>query len=237
MWGRRPWLAERTLHGDPDVTLTLRRSRAARRFSLRVSQLDGRVTLTLPERASEAEAMAFAAGQGPWLRRAVARAWPADLVGMGTVLPFEGRMVTVAAGPVRAARIEGDLLLIPDDPGRAGMRTQAYLKLSARSRLQAASDRYAAALGRPYRNVTLRDTRSRWGSCTADGALMYSWRLIMAPPDVLDYVAAHEVAHLAEMNHSPDFWAVVARLMPDYSQQRRWIKTQGHLLHRYRFGD
>ena len=92
-----------------------------------------------------------------------------------------------------------------------------------------------SAHDRVYR--TLRDTRSRWGSCTAKGDLMFNWRLILAPPPVLDYVAAHEVAHLAQMNHSPAFWAEVARLFPAHLEARRWLKTQGSHLHRYRFGD
>ncbi|MEY3959547.1 MAG: hypothetical protein RIR14_200, partial [Pseudomonadota bacterium] len=81
----------------------------------------------------------------------------------------------------------------------------------------------------------LRDTRSRWGSCTAEGALMYSWRLIMAPPPVLRYVAAHEVAHLVEMNHSPQFWAVVDRLYPGWEAQRAWLRSHGSALHGLRF--
>ncbi|MFM2356655.1 MAG: hypothetical protein RLZZ528_2391, partial [Pseudomonadota bacterium] len=113
----------------------------------------------------------------------------------------------------------------------------AFLRVAARTRLNAACDRFAAALGRPYSRIALRDTRSRWGSCTQDGGLMFSWRLVMAPPEVLDYVAAHEVAHLAEMNHSDAFWSVVARLYPDHARQRRWLKAEGSLLHGYRFRD
>jgi hypothetical protein len=90
-------------------------------------------------------------------------------------------------------------------------------------------------LGRPYTRITLRDTRSRWGSCASSGALSYSWRLIMAPPEVLDYVAAHEVAHLAEMNHSAAYWAGVARLLPGYEAPRQWLRAHGAGLHRYRF--
>ncbi len=93
-----------------------------------------------------------------------------------------------------------------------------------------------ALVGRPFHRLTLRDTRSRWGSCTVDGGLMYSWRLAMAPPEVLDYVAAHEVAHLVEMNHAPAFWAVVRRLVPDYAPRRAWLKQHGQRLHAYRFG-
>ena len=105
----------------------------------------------------------------------------------------------------------------------------------ARDRLVAASDGYAAALGRPYARITLRDTRSRWGSCTSDGGLMYSWRLILAPPEILDYVAAHEVAHLKEMNHSSAFWAVATQLYGPSDEARHWLRNAGSELHRYRF--
>ena len=94
---------------------------------------------------------------------------------------------------------------------------------------------YAARLGKGYTRLTLRDTRSRWGSCTSDGGLMFSWRLIMAPPSVLDYVAAHEVAHLAQMNHSPAFWAEVTRIYGDFDPPRQWLRTHGADLHRYQF--
>ncbi|GAB1364540.1 hypothetical protein MASR1M32_37760 [Rhodobacter sp.] len=105
----------------------------------------------------------------------------------------------------------------------------------ARDRLALASTRYAAQVGRRYGKLVLRDTRSRWGSCSHDGTLMYSWRLIMAPPSVLEYVAAHEVAHLVEMNHSPDYWAVVEGIFPGWKRQRAWLHDQGGGLHRYRF--
>ena len=224
------------LPGPPPVDITLRRSARARRFSLRVSRLDGRVTLSLPPGAREAEAMAFARQQEPWIRRALADLPQTATVGLGALVPVEGRLLRLEAGPGRLIRIDGDSLLIPGNPAQAGLRAGAFLKHLARDRLTEASDRYARMIGRPYSRLTLRDTRSRWGSCTADGALMYSWRLAMAPPAVLDYVAAHEVAHLAQMNHSPAFWAVVARLVPGYAAHRRWLKQHGQALHGYRFG-
>ncbi|RMD90830.1 MAG: M48 family peptidase, partial [Alphaproteobacteria bacterium] len=107
--------------------------------------------------------------------------------------------------------------------------------MQAREALAAACDRHAARLGRRYGRLSLRDTRSRWGSCSAEGNLNFSWRLVMAPPEVLDYVAAHEVAHLAEMNHSPAFWALVERLFPAHEAPRRWLRENGASLHRYRF--
>jgi predicted metal-dependent hydrolase len=223
------------LPGLPAVEITLRRSARARRFSLRVSRLDGRVTLSLPLRAREAEAMAFLRDQEGWIRQALASVAPVAAVGLGTLLPVEGARLVLRPGTGRLVRVEGDSLLVPGDAARVGSRVAAFLQVRARDRLAAACDRHAGALGRPYSRLTLRDTRSRWGSCTSDGALMFSWRLILAPPEVLDYVAAHEVAHLAEMNHSPAFWAVVARLCPGYTPRRAWLKRHGQALHAFRF--
>ena len=223
------------LPGFPPVEITLRRTARARRFSLRVSQSDGRVTLSLPARAREAEAMAFALAQEGWIRAALARMPVLAGVGIGSVIPVEGRMLRLVSGLGRSARIEGDDLIVPGDPARAGVRVAAHLKVLARDRLAAASDHYAAHVGRRVTQITLRDTKSRWGSCTSEGSLMYSWRLIMAPPSVLNYVAAHEVAHLVEMNHSPAFWAIVARLYPGWQTERAWLKRQGSALQAIRF--
>ncbi|MGB8811769.1 MAG: SprT family zinc-dependent metalloprotease [Paracoccaceae bacterium] len=223
------------LPGPPPVEITLRRSARSRRFSLRVSKLDGRVTLSLPLRARETEAMAFVREQEGWIRRALAGMTPVGAVGFGAVLPFQGQMLTITPGSGRSVQVQGESLLVPGDPAQVAVRIAAFLKVRARDRLALASDHYAGILGRPYRSLTLRDTRSRWGSCTADGGLMYSWRLIMAPPQVLDYVVAHEVAHLDQMNHSQAFWDVVTRLYPGYQTPRRWLKAQGQVLHGYRF--
>lgn len=225
------------LPGPPPVEITLRRSARARRFSLRVSRVDGRVTLSLPLRAREAEAMEFARAQEGWLRGTLARLPQSCLIGIDAEIPVEGTLLRLASGSGRSLRVEGDLLLVPGDPAQAGVRVQAWLKATARDRLVAASDHYAGQIGRKVTRVTLRDTRSRWGSCTAEGALMYSWRLIMAPPPVLAYVAAHEVAHLLEMNHSSRFWAVVDRLCPAWQTQRAWLHSHGTRLHGLRFTD
>lgn len=226
------------LPGNPPVDLHLRRSGRARRISLRVSGVDGKVTLTLPHGVSEREALGFARSKADWLRAQLGRQPDIVDVGPGTALPLGGQMIRIEAGGAgRRVQLADDALWVPGDAAAAGTRVRAWLKATARDRLADASDRHAAALGRAYSRITLRDTRSRWGSCTHDGGLMYSWRLVMAPDEVLDYVAAHEVAHLAEMNHSPAFWHTVARLMPGYEAPRRWLRANGAQLHRYRFGD
>ncbi|SFE84112.1 M48 family metallopeptidase [Roseivivax sediminis] len=223
------------LPGNPPISVDLRRSRAARRMSLRLSGLDGRVTLTLPARVPEAEGLAFLRDKEAWLRRHLSDQAPAVTIGLGATIPVEGEPCEIAPGTGRAVRREGDVLHVPGDPERVASRLQAWLKARARDRLAAASDRHAAALGRGIKRITLRDTRSRWGSCSHEGALMYSWRLILAPPEVLDYVAAHEVAHLVEMNHSQAFWDVVTRLYGDWKAPRDWLRHEGSGLHRYRF--
>jgi predicted metal-dependent hydrolase len=229
-------VSEYFLSGEPRVAISVRRSARARRFSLRVSRLDGTVTLSVPRRAALSEAYGFAEEKADWIRR-VRAGFPAPVpVAIGTELPFEGRSLTVTAGRVRSAVVTDEAFMVPGDPARAAARVAAYCKIAARQRLQSACEVYSAALGRPFKAITLRDTRSRWGSCTQDGKLMFSWRLIMAPPEVLTYVAAHEVAHLVEMNHSPAYWAVVSRLVPDHARHRQWLKRNGSALHRFDFG-
>ena len=193
----------------------------------------------MPLRAREGEALAFLHGHEAWLRQTLASMPESDRqpVIIGTRLPVEGRALLLTQASGRSIRVEGDQLLIPGDPLAAGARVSAWLKVLARDRLARASTHYAGLVGRSYSSLALRDTRSRWGSCSPEGRLMYSWRLIMAPPAVLDYVAAHEVAHLVELNHSPAYWAVVSRICPDWQGHRSWLHDQGSALHRLRFQD
>ena len=228
-------MSETYLPGDPPIPLRLRRSARAKRISLRISQLDGRVTLTMPKRLAEREALDFARTKETWIRGHLAARHEDVAVGLGTELPLGGRMLRVVAGSGRAVRLGTEEIAVPGPAERIGVRLGAYLREVARDRLAGACDDYAARLGRSYSRITMRDTRSRWGSCTSDGALMFSWRLIMSPPEVLDYVAAHEVAHLAEMNHSPAFWAAVEQIYGPYKDARRWLRNEGNGLHRFRF--
>jgi predicted metal-dependent hydrolase len=228
-------MGQHLLPGNPPVALTLRKSGRARRLSLRVSGLDGQVTLTVPQGVSETEALGFARSRADWLRRTLAAQPSGVTIAPGAMLPIEGEICEVVPGPGRQVRLVDGHVHVPGAADMLAPRLRAWLKARARDRLAAASDHHAERLGLGYSRLALRDTRSRWGSCSAQGALSYSWRLILAPPEVLDYVAAHEVAHLAEMNHSPAFWAVVARLLPGYDAPRAWLRREGAGLHRYRF--
>ncbi|MDG2403548.1 MAG: SprT family zinc-dependent metalloprotease [Paracoccaceae bacterium] len=230
-------MAHHTLSGLPDIPILLRWSARAKRISLRVSGLDGRVTLTLPLGLAELEGIQFAAQKCDWLRRQVAAKSVSKAVALGTTLPIEGRSYLVVQGAGRKLIMTGDQIAVPGSNERVGAKLRGYLKELARDRLAAASDRYASQLGRDYHRLTLRDTRSRWGSCSSEAALMYSWRLIMAPCEVLEYVAAHEVAHLVEMSHAPKFWSIVTELYGEYKSPRRWLRENGTGLHNFRFGD
>jgi len=225
------------LTGDPPIEIALKRSARARRLSLRVSRLDGRVTLSLPKRVPVEEALAFAQEKEHWIRKHLEQQPKTEKVQIGGQVLFEGRLLKIVPEITRRVRVEQDALVVPDQPARTAAQIRAFLKVAARDRLQAASDHYASAVGCPYARLTLRDTRSRWGSCTAEGNLMYSWRLVMAPAEVLRYVAAHEAAHLKELNHSPAYWSVVEKIYPDYQAPRSWLRKNGGLLHQYSFTD
>lgn len=223
------------LAGAPPVRVHVRRSRAARRMSLRVSRLDGRITLTLPPGARLASGRAFAEERAAWLRRHLTGLPEPHFVDVGRTLPVEGAATPITRGPRTEWRADPGEIAVSARTRHVGAAVEAVLKDLARERLVRASDSYAERLGQAYSRLSLRDTRSRWGSCSSNGALMYSWRLVMAPPEVLDYVAAHEVAHLSEMNHGPKFWQTVEHLCPDFATHRSWLRREGHALHRYRF--
>jgi predicted metal-dependent hydrolase len=229
-------MSDPILPGDPPIPLILRRSGRAKRISLRISQLDGRVTLTMPKRTALRDAVAFAHEKETWIRGHLSGLTGEVAVREGASVPIGGCPHRVVAGTGRRVVISAGVIEVPGPQERLARRLASHLREIARERLAEASDHYAARLGKSYATLKLRDTRSRWGSCTSQGGLMYSWRLVMAPSEVLSYVAAHEVAHLAHMNHSPAFWAEVARIHGEYEAPRRWLRKEGGSLHRYRFG-
>ncbi len=220
--------------GEPAIEVRLRRNARARRMVLRVAQAGRGPTLTLPPGVPLAKVRAFLSDHEGWLRRHIAEP-AARAVADGASLPFgDGALTLRARRGLRVERI-GDELLVPGLPAQFAPRVAAWLREEARRACAERVAVHAAALGvRPGR-ISLRDPRSRWGSCTSSGDLMFSWRLGMAPSAVLDYVVAHEVAHLAQMNHSPKFWAVVARLVPEYQPHRDWLRRNGAAMHGYDF--
>ena len=217
----------------------LRRHAQARRYTLRVRAASRAVVLTMPPRGSIKEARAFAERSGAWIAARLKRLPQGIPFANGLDLPLRGVPHRIAhrAGARGTVWTEasdaGPLICVAGNPEHLARRVRDFLKREAKRELDAASKRYAAMLGVTLKRVSIRDQSSRWGSCTAAGVLSYSWRLILAPPHVLDYLAAHEVAHLIEMNHSRRFWRVVERICPDWQRAKGWLNAQGNALHRY----
>lgn len=221
--------------GTPPIPVIVKRSARARRFSLRISNKTGAISLTVPRFAAMKEAVKFAQEQEGWMRKHLASQIQPEQVALGRRILFDGQYCSIVTGQGRTARFEDGQLFVPGVEAKVGAKLAAYFKTLARERLVGASKHYAGLLGEDIGRVTLRDTRSRWGSCTSDGNLMYSWRLIMAPRSVQNYVAAHEVCHLIEMNHSVAYWDLVESIFPEYKTHRGWLKKNGTLLHRFEF--
>lgn len=227
----------RALHaGASGIEVRLRHHARARRMVLRVGQAgEHPATLTLPPGVPLAAAEAFLRDQQDWLRHQIARGPVRVAVGPETDVPFGDGSLRVRQVPGRRLRHEAGVLHVPGPARMVPGRVAGFLRESARAACADGVAFHAARLGRTPGRISLRDPRSRWGSCTSRGDLMFSWRLAMAPAQVLDYVVAHEVAHLAEMNHSTRFWAVVADLCPDNAGPRDWLRRHGASLHAFDF--
>ncbi|SFR11163.1 hypothetical protein SAMN04515673_106167 [Poseidonocella sedimentorum] len=193
-----------------------------------------RVTATVPAGVSERAAVAFAEEKADWIRKHLGACPEPVVVTLGSALPVEGHFRRVVPGQGRRVVLGPESLAVPGAAEQVGARVAGFLRERARARLDVAARRYAAQLDRRVARLTLRDPKSRWGSCSSTGNLMFSWRLILAPPEVLDYVAAHEAAHLVHMDHSARFWDTVAGIC-DMEAPRTWLKREGETLHRYEF--
>jgi hypothetical protein len=232
-------------HGGETYRVAVRRMRGARRFTLRVRAASRDVLLTMPMRGSHAAAREFAVRHAAWIGVRLKRLPRPVPFAPGAIIPLRGQDHRADHRPNQRgtvwieppSRSDGEELLpilcVAGGISHVERRIADYLKREARRDLEAAVKRHTGVLGMPARRVTIRDTTSRWGSCSATGALNFSWRLVMAPDFVLDYLAAHEVAHLAHMNHSSKFWALTRRLAPQTERAENWLKLHGSSLHRF----
>ena len=221
--------------GGSVVALNLRRSARARHILIRIDESKGEVELVLPRRAAVRDGLAFAHARANWIETRLAGLPPAIAFRHGTVLPLLGEPLTLTRpvnGAKRTRRVGGDLLVTGDEEIFAE-RVRRWLIAEARREIGARAERLACRVERPIRRLSIRDPATRWGSCSAAGGLSFSWRLILAPPAVLDYVVAHEIAHLRELNHSASFWSVVAGLVGESKAERTWLRRNGTQLRRY----
>jgi predicted metal-dependent hydrolase len=240
------------------LPLLLRRSTRARRFSLQVSEARRGAILTMPVYSSFADADEFLSRHLDWLRERVAGLSEPVPFTHGAIIPLRGyaHMLRFAgsvrrrgvvwveaaedtkAAPAwpqsaRVPRRRVPRLTVAGEPEHAPRRLLDWLKRQAHQDLRTRVSVHAGRLGLTPARIFVRDQTTRWGSCSTTGALSFSWRLVLAPPFVLDYLAAHEVAHLAHMNHGPRFWALVERIMPRHEEARVWLRKHGASLHRY----
>ena len=149
----------------------------------------------------------------------------------GDVFPLEGHDLVLRRAVDKTTEANGKHLGLACDEADLPQALGALCRKLARARFQASVGNHADRLDLPTPPFRIKDTSSRWGSCSARGNLNFSWRLVMMPPGILDYVAAHEVSHLIELNHSPDFWRIVERLCPQYRDRRNWLRTEGPRYH------
>lgn len=227
------------VRGRP-IEIAVRRNAAARRITLRVKNPTGQVVLTLPKRVPLTHGQSFALRQVDWIADRLATVPEAVPFVRGKIIPLRGVPHRLVWRGVR-----GITKIEPHEPGRVrtigvygpeehfSRRVLDFLKREARKDIEPTVARHAEELRVPYGRVSIKDTISRWGSCSVKGDLAFSWRLVLAPPFVLDYLCAHEVAHRREMNHGDRFWKIVYRLFPETDAAEDWLKTHGSDLHRY----
>ena len=209
----------------------------ARRLSIRIDARAGEAVLIAPSERKLAEVVAFARTKTSWMRERLAERPQGTPLEPGGVIDLFGKPTRlVAVDGAGAARLtedaDGPLIASGGDGEAYARRVENLFKRVARDTLQTRTDIHLRTLGQRPVKMSIADPKSRWGSCSPHNrSIRYSWRVIMAPPAVIDYLAAHEVAHLVHADHSPAYWAVVQRLVGDHRPHRKWLRDNGPALH------
>ena len=219
------------------IKLFFKRNARCKRMIMRVAKDGTGLMMTLPKRTTQAEALRFAHGAKAWILKNISNRMSALAFSDGVVIPFRGESHTIACPGGRRGLVQLDnvtkTIIVPGEVEHVNRRLTDWLKQQALKDLTLASEYYAQAMAVEYSALSVRDQSSRWGSCSAACALSYSWRLVLTPRFVLDYVAAHEVAHIREMNHGPRFWRLVLSQCKNAKLARTWLRNEGRDLHRY----
>jgi len=218
-----------------DVEVSVRLNPRARRLIVKVHPSTGEVSVVAPSQRALDRALEFARGQKDWIARQLSRVPAPVPLALGARVPVRGIDHVVREGESGrgAVWLEDGTIRVAGRREHHARRILDFLKREARRELEARTLAHAARIGLQHRRITVRDTASRWGSCSAGRSLSFSWRLILAPSFVLDYVVAHEVAHMREMNHGPKFWRIVQELAGDVRRPQKWLQDHGAALHRY----
>jgi predicted metal-dependent hydrolase len=240
----------RDIRSVPDVVLLsvngetlpvkIRKNHNAKRYVVRLLNATGEFQLTTPTQTNGEKITKALKEYAPWIatqrQRWLAKDRPTldgHGFGIGQTFPLRGVMHTIAVNPAAKSVVAQNGVVVITTERESALRVRRFLTREAAADLKIAVARYAAQLGVSIDKITVRDTKSRWGSCSSNGSLNFSWRLILAPSFILDYVAAHEVAHRVEMNHSDRYWAVLEGIYPQWQKAEDWLKQHGAELHHY----
>ena len=217
--------------------LKIFKSKRNKRAIIRISRIERVVKLSVPYNLSALEAKCFVDLHTNWIERQLISLGAISEVKPGTVLPFFGvnKKLLIDKNLNMEFQIEKNLISFPQSRKAFKDQVKDFFKKTARNFFSRSCETYAAKLKTSYFRLNLRDPKTRWGSCSSQGNLMFSWRLIMAPKEICEYVAAHEVCHLVHLDHSLRFWNKVYAVCPDYKQHRSWLRENGKFLYNYRF--
>lgn len=222
---------------DGGVTLKLSVNPRARRISVRIDHKAGEAVAVAPSERALDQAVAFAISRRGWIAERLAERPEGQAFAPGGSILLNGietpLLATGGAGAARIVTVEGRPAILSGGEGEAyARRVERLLRAEAKAALAERTEAHRTALNLPQVRLSIGDPKSRWGSCSPHNrSIRYSWRVVMAPPEVLDYLAAHEVAHLVHADHSPAYWAVVQRLVGDHRPHRRWLREHGPALH------
>lgn len=233
---------EQRLHevAGRSVTLTVVENQRARRLTMRIEPGGRGLRVTVPPGIAMSEVDRFINRHSSWLETRMRALPDQERLRAGMKIPFKGVPHRIehfpGRGVTRVGGMSGDPVIeVFGGEAHLGRRLADFLKREGRTELSGLVSRHAASIGVSTGRITLRDTRSRWGSCSASGALSFSWRIMMAPPVVIDYLVAHEVAHRRQMNHSAAFWKICRQLSPRTDECRDWLKRNGASLQAIQF--
>jgi predicted metal-dependent hydrolase len=221
--------------GKEVLPLVIRRHQRAKRICLRYNPTEHAISLTLPRHTRVNDGLNFLTQKSEWLITTLLDMPMKKRIKPGVVIPILGERVRIKhdANQRSSYKLDRDALIISGERCEFQKRTTDALRKIAKKEIAMLAEKKAKKLGRRINRITVRDTRSRWGSCSSTGNLSFSWRLIFAPSEVMEYVVAHEVAHLRYMNHSDKFWNMVEYLCPDYEAAKEWLKLHGKELYRF----
>ncbi len=209
--------------------------RSRRKTVALIVERDGQLTVRAPLRLSLARIQEMVEQKADWVRRKQAQSRaasptsPPRQFAVGETFLFLGQPYPLEIVPRAADPLQFEELFLLDQraiPRARDIFTNWY-KSQARAIFTERANEYARRFGFSFDRLRISSARTRWGSCSSRATLSFTWRLVMAPPDIVDYVIVHELAHLREKNHSAAFWAVVQAILPDYKTRRKWLKTNG----------